>query len=103
MICSAYQHQPDAIKDWGWSRKISKTVNWFLDCLHMNFDDQGRWLAKKGDVIGKYNKSTRNWVIKSKGLLAFEPLLENISCRSLRLIDGSGLSPGFAGCMDCFP
>jgi hypothetical protein len=48
--------------------KVSKTVNLFLDCHQLNFYDQGLWLPKRCDVICKYNKSTRNCVIKSKGL-----------------------------------
>ena len=48
VICSVYQHQHDAIKEWGWSMKVSKAVNLFLDYHKLNFQekyDQGLWLA----------------------------------------------------------
>ena len=36
MVCSVYQHQPDAIKNWRWIMKVSKAVNLFLDYHKMN-------------------------------------------------------------------
>ena len=48
VICSAYQHQADDIKDWRWSMKVSKAVNLFLDYHKMNSQkkyDQGLRIA----------------------------------------------------------
>ena len=36
VICSAYQHQPDANKNWRWSMKVSRGVNLFMDYHKMN-------------------------------------------------------------------
>jgi hypothetical protein len=44
VISSVYQHQPDAIKNWRWSMKVSNAVNLFLDYHKMNSQkkyDQG--------------------------------------------------------------
>jgi hypothetical protein len=36
LICFAYPHQHDAIKNWRWSMKVSRAVNLFMDYHKMN-------------------------------------------------------------------
>ena len=54
VIFSVYQHQPNAIKNWKWSMKVSKAVNLFLDYHKMN--SQKNTIRVYGSLLAKFRE-----------------------------------------------